>query len=167
MDGVGGKAGWRWIFIMEGIITIIMGLPAYAILVDFPEEAPKSWRFINEEDAQLVVARINADRRDVITPPFNLKHYLSHAKDWKIWFFAINFCMTSVVNYAVAYFLPIVLRNELGFSVAAAQCLNAPVSPVQFAYLGMIFHTDILFASATSSPSSSVSPRAISRISGT
>lgn len=113
---------------MEGIITIILGLPAYVILVDFPEEAPKSWKFINEEQAQLVVARINLDRRDVITPPFNLRHYLSHAKDWKIWFFAANFCFTSVVNYAVAYFLPIVLRNELGFSVAAAQCLNAPVS---------------------------------------
>lgn len=127
MDGVDGKEGWRWIFIMEGIITIVLGIPAYFILVDFPEEAPKSWKFINEEQAQLVVTRINLDRRDVITPPFNLKHYLSHAKDWKIWFFAINFCMTSVVNYSAAYFLPIVLRNELGFSVAAAQCLNAPV----------------------------------------
>ncbi|KAJ9636490.1 hypothetical protein H2204_005323 [Knufia peltigerae] len=126
MDGVDGKEGWRWIFIMEGIITIVLGIPAYFILVDFPEEAPKSWKFINEEQAQLVVTRINLDRRDVITPPFNLKHYLSHAKDWKIWFFAINFCMTSVVNYSAAYFLPIVLRNELGFSVAAAQCLNAP-----------------------------------------
>lgn len=116
---------------MEGIITIALGLPAYIILVDFPEEAPKSWKFINEEQAALVVARINLDRRDVVTPPFNLREYLSHGKDWKIWFFAINFCMTSVVNYAVAYFLPIVLRNELGFSVAAAQCLNAPVSVFQ------------------------------------
>lgn len=128
MDGVAGRAGWRWIFIMEGIITIAMGLPAYVILVDFPEEASKSWKFLNEEQAALIVTRINLDRRDVETPPFNLRQYLSNGKDWKIWFFAINFGMTSVINYAVAYFLPIVLRDELGFSVAAAQCLNAPVS---------------------------------------
>ncbi|OJD16207.1 hypothetical protein AJ78_03639 [Emergomyces pasteurianus Ep9510] len=126
MNGVGGYSGWRWILIMEGVITVALGIPAYFLIVDFPEEAPKSWKFINEEESKLIVDRINLDRRDVVIPPFNMREYLSHGKDWKVWFFAINFCMTSVVNYAVAYFLPIVLRDELGFSVAQAQCLNAP-----------------------------------------
>lgn len=127
MDGVGGKAGWRWILIMEGIITIAMGIVAYIFIVDFPEKAANTWNFLTEEEVQLVIARINADRHDVVVPPFKLTEYLSHAKDWKIWFFAANFCLTSVINYSVAYFLPIVLRDELGFSVAAAQCLNTPV----------------------------------------
>ncbi|KAL5350909.1 hypothetical protein ACLOAV_004482 [Pseudogymnoascus australis] len=114
MDGVGGKAGWRWILIMEGIITIAMGIIAYIFIVDFPEKAANTWNFLTEEEVQLVVARINADRNDVVVPPFKLTEYLSHAKDWKIWFFAANFCLTSVINYSVAYFLPIVLRDELG-----------------------------------------------------
>lgn len=36
--------------------------------------------------------------------------------------------LTAAVTYAAAYFLPIVLRQGLGFSEAAAQCMSAPVS---------------------------------------
>ncbi|KIX09355.1 uncharacterized protein Z518_00434 [Rhinocladiella mackenziei CBS 650.93] len=97
------------------ILTAVLGVSAYLVLVDFPEDAAKSWRFLNEEEVQLVVNRINRDRHDVQLTPFNLR-----------WFFALNMCMTSVVNYTVGYFLPIVLRDGLGFSVAAAQCLNTP-----------------------------------------
>lgn len=29
MDGVGGLAGWRWIFILEGMVTILIGMVAW------------------------------------------------------------------------------------------------------------------------------------------
>jgi predicted MFS family arabinose efflux permease len=32
MDGVGGLAGWRWIFILEGIVTILFGIVAAGFL---------------------------------------------------------------------------------------------------------------------------------------
>jgi hypothetical protein len=127
MDGVGGKAGWRWILIMDGIITIALGFFAYMFIVDFPEQATKSWRFLNQAEVDLVMARIEHDRRDVEVTPFSWKEYLGYAGDWRLWFHSANFGLTSVVNYSVAYFLPIVLRDELGFSLPAAQCLNAPV----------------------------------------
>lgn len=34
--------------------------------------------------------------------------------------------LTNDIRYAVAYFLPIILQDDLGFSTAAAQCLVAP-----------------------------------------
>ncbi|KAL6247683.1 hypothetical protein RBB50_005031 [Rhinocladiella similis] len=126
MDGVGGHAGWRWIFLMEGIITVVFGLVAYFLIVDFPEDAHKSWKFLKDDEIKIVIDRINRDRMDVETPPFKLGLYLKNALDWKIWFFAANFGLTSVVTYAAAYFLPIVLRQGLGFSEAAAQCLSTP-----------------------------------------
>ncbi|KAL2408025.1 putative transporter [Exophiala dermatitidis] len=126
MNGVGGYAGWRWIFIMEGIITVFFGLLAYFLIVDFPEDAHKSFRFLKDEEIKTVIDRINRDRRDVQAPPFQLVPYLKNALDWKIWLYAANFGLTSVVTYAAAYFLPIVLRQGLGFSEAAAQCLSTP-----------------------------------------
>ena len=45
-------------------------------------------------------------------------------------------CLTTV-SYAVTFFLPIILRNNLGFSIAAAQCLVAP--PWVFAAFAMYF----------------------------
>jgi hypothetical protein len=132
MNGVGGKAGWRWILIMDGVITVFLGLFAYMFIVDFPEQATKSWKFLTQEEVELVLARIQHDRRDVEVTPFAWKEYLGYAGDWRLWFHSANFGLTSVVNYSVAYFLPIVLREELHFSVAAAQCLNAPVSLARF-----------------------------------
>ena len=127
MDGVGGHAGWRWIFLLEGIITIAFGFAAYFLIVDFPEDAKKSWKFLTEDEIKTVIDRINRDRQDVGTSPFNLGSYLKNALDWKIWFFAANFGLTSLVTYAAAYFLPIVLREGLGFSEAASNCLSTPV----------------------------------------
>jgi hypothetical protein len=145
MDGIAGREGWRWIFIIEGIITVAMGenilfypviciliinigLIAFFFLVDFPEKAMNSWRFLNEDDLKVIVDRVERDRSDVVAPPFNLREYLKNALDWKVYLFAANFGLTSVVTYAASYFLPIVLLDGLHFSVAAAQCLSTPVS---------------------------------------
>ena len=32
----GGIAGWRWIFILQGLITCLLGLAGYILIVDFP-----------------------------------------------------------------------------------------------------------------------------------
>ncbi|OBT71152.1 hypothetical protein VF21_09728 [Pseudogymnoascus sp. 05NY08] len=126
MDGIAGREGWRWIFIIEGILTVAMGLIAFFFLVDFPEKAMNSWRFLNEDDLKIIVDRVERDRSDVVVPPFKLGEYLRNGLDWKVYFFAANFGLSSVVTYAAAYFLPIVLLDGLHFSVAAAQCLSTP-----------------------------------------
>jgi sugar phosphate permease len=128
MNGLAGKAGWRWIFIMEGTITCAMGVASYFLVVDFPEKALDSWKFLKEDELKIIIDRVDRDSRDVTLPPFHLGSYLRNALDWKVYFYAANFGLTSLVSYAVAYFLPIVLLDGLHFSTAAAQCLSAPVS---------------------------------------
>jgi hypothetical protein len=51
---------------------------------------------------------------------------VSHAFDLKIWGFAALFGLTTVNTYAIAYFLPIILKDGMGFSTGASQCLTAP-----------------------------------------
>ncbi|KAB8238726.1 major facilitator superfamily domain-containing protein [Aspergillus alliaceus] len=36
MDGVGGYEGWRWIFILEGLVTVILGVACFFFLIDSP-----------------------------------------------------------------------------------------------------------------------------------
>lgn len=39
MDGIGGKPGWAWIFILEGLFTVLCAIASFWILADFPENA--------------------------------------------------------------------------------------------------------------------------------
>ncbi|KAI9670888.1 MAG: hypothetical protein M1817_003773 [Caeruleum heppii] len=135
MQGLAGLGGWRWIFIMEGIITCLIGIAGYWLLVDFPDKAHKSWRFLNDREIRFIINRVNKDRGDAAVEPFSMARFLVAGTDVKIWGFALIFFCITTVSYAIAYFLPIILRNGLGYSVAAAQCLVAP--PYAFAAIVM------------------------------
>lgn len=37
MNGVGGKPGWAWIFILEGLLTLIVAVAAYWSINDYPD----------------------------------------------------------------------------------------------------------------------------------
>jgi hypothetical protein len=116
------------IFIWEGIITAIIAVVGYILLVDFPEDAHKTKFFLKDDELQLMVDRVDRDRGDAHVTEFNIWKYLAEAKDWKCWCFAINFGLSGLVTYSASYFLPIILRDSLGFGVARSQTLTAPVS---------------------------------------
>jgi sugar phosphate permease len=46
MNCVGGYAGWRWIFILEGILTVVVALLSFFLVHDFPETA----KFLTSEE---------------------------------------------------------------------------------------------------------------------
>lgn len=54
MDGVGGYEGWRWIFILEGILTVLVACVAFLTIYDFPETA----QFLTESERAWVVHRL-------------------------------------------------------------------------------------------------------------
>ncbi|KAK5700182.1 hypothetical protein LTR17_023150 [Elasticomyces elasticus] len=134
-----GIAGWRWIFILQGVLTVIVGVVGAFTIADFPEKASKrsgfSLRFLSDKEAAFVVARIEKDRHDAIPEAFNIGAYMRNAGDLKVWGFAALFGLTTTVTYAIAYFLPIILQEGMGFDVAEAQCLIAP--PYCFAAIWM------------------------------
>jgi hypothetical protein len=107
----------------------------WIFLVNFPDDPKGNWGFLSQRELLFILARVNADRGDAKAEPFAWGKFLRPALDLKIWGFAMLFGMTTTVSYALAYFLPIILRDGMGFSVGAAQCLVAP--PYAFAALVM------------------------------
>ncbi|KAL8993801.1 MAG: hypothetical protein Q9169_006072 [Polycauliona sp. 2 TL-2023] len=138
MDGISGYRGWRWIFIIEGCLTCIVAFLGFAFLVSFPDN--KNFRsiipFLSLEERQLICARVNQDRSDADLEKFTVKRWLSGAKDVKVWAYCLCFGCATTVSYALAYFLPIILNQGLGFEAEVAQCLIAP--PYAFAAIIMI-----------------------------
>lgn len=57
MDGMRGWRAWRWLFLIEGVITIFLAFCAYFILPNFPRTT--SW--LDEEEKALAVWRLEED----------------------------------------------------------------------------------------------------------
>jgi len=57
MDGVGGKPGWAWVFILEGLATVVAGFMSFWIIQDFPDCA----KFLSEEERTVVIRRLQGD----------------------------------------------------------------------------------------------------------
>ena len=91
MNGLAGLGGWRWIFIIEGILTCLIAFAGWFLLVGFPENAHKSWKFLSLEECAFIIRRVNKDRGDVHAEPFTLTKFLRPALDLKIWGFALIF----------------------------------------------------------------------------
>jgi hypothetical protein len=80
---------WRWIFIIEGALTCFLGIAAYWMLVDFPDKAHMSWKFLTQREAKFIIDRVDKDRGDAKPEPWNLKKFLRGGADIKIWGFAM------------------------------------------------------------------------------
>jgi MFS family permease len=105
-------------------------------VVPFPDQqAWKVWGFLSEREVKYVMATVDRDRGDAATEPFELKKFLQPASDFKVWCFAMIFLCSTTIAYALAFFLPIILRLGMGFSIAESQCLVAP--PYAFAAIMM------------------------------
>lgn len=52
MAGIGGLNGWQWIFIIEGLITVLLGAAGYWLLVDFPDSKRKNWSFLGPRERE-------------------------------------------------------------------------------------------------------------------
>ncbi|KAI0015038.1 putative MFS transporter [Xylariomycetidae sp. FL0641] len=127
LDGRGALVdGWRYMFLVQGLVAVVVGAATYFWIVDFPEDAHRSYRFLRADEQALAVARIQADRRDVRAEPFRWRALLAHAADPKVYGFAAMFFLLNLVSTSLSYFLPIILQRGMGFSEGEAILLAAP-----------------------------------------
>ncbi|PFH50852.1 hypothetical protein AMATHDRAFT_192456 [Amanita thiersii Skay4041] len=134
MDGVGGLAGWRWIFILEGLATILASLVAgYVLPADLnsasffteEEKAHALWRFQNDnspifkEDASDMPPILN-DAEE-----FEWREIKRGVLDVQTWLTGLAFFGQLVSLYSYSFFLPTIITG-LGYSGTRAQLYTVP-----------------------------------------
>lgn len=121
MRGVGGLNGWRWIFILEGILTIIISVAAYFFVVNYPATA----KFLNEDERIYIQTRLSTDTDVTRNEAFTWANFSKALNDPKVWLYGFGFHTLSLPLYTLSLFLPIIIK-ELGYSAAQAQLLSVP-----------------------------------------
>ena len=108
MNGVNGWAGWQWVFLLEGIPSILAGVVTLLYLTDRPSKA--GW--LTPEQRALVEADL---ARDAAALGQREHRILASLKDVRVWqCIAIFFCIVTA-NSALTFFGPSVVR-EAGFT---------------------------------------------------
>ncbi|KAI5848604.1 major facilitator superfamily domain-containing protein [Morchella snyderi] len=122
MDGIGGMKGWAWIFILEGVATIFIGVASFWIVVDFPDDA----RFLSDQERARVIRRLKDDQQSSAGhEDFKMSYMWDSLKDWKTWTGMLIYMGVDGALYAFSLFLPSIIA-ELGYSATRAQLLSVP-----------------------------------------
>lgn len=104
----------------------VIGFATYFWMVDFPENAHNSFRFLSRSEQILAESRIQEDRGDVQPELFSWTICLAQFADLKLYGFAAMFFLLNLVSTSLSYFLPIILQSGMGFSSDQAILLSAP-----------------------------------------
>ena len=122
MDHLNGFRGWRWIFILEGILTMVVAMIFYFTLPSFPEDA----KWLTEEERKFVIARLRVDQgHSAVERKITARDVARCFKDYKIWLGGLMYLGLIVPAYGYAFFAPTILSG-LGYSAIQTQLHSVP-----------------------------------------
>jgi ACS family tartrate transporter-like MFS transporter len=137
LDGLVGLEGWQWLFLIEGIPAVILGISVLALLTESPETA----RWLKPEERDWLVGEL-ARERSARTDPHgaSLLRGLSHPAVWHLT--GIYFCL-AMGAYGFEMWLPGIVQSLAGGTSFRTALLSA--IPYVIATFGMVIvghHSD-------------------------
>ncbi|KAI8393430.1 major facilitator superfamily domain-containing protein [Radiomyces spectabilis] len=123
--GAGGLTGWQWLFLIEGIPTVLL---AFVAMLYLPE-SPSTWSFLTEEEKSLAVTRLvdgpwHTTLGDLSAS--NKQQILEAMTDWKVWMWMLMFFCGSVPNTSISNFLPSIVKGMGYDDKLSANLMSAP-----------------------------------------
>lgn len=138
MDGVGDLEGFRWIFIIEGLLTVVVAIAAFFIVLDTPQSA----KFLTAEEKASLLYRLEVDEfgadddnDEKLTKEEQLqihsrvpkgKLFKAVFSDWHIYAHILIFYGVSAPLYSISLCLPSIVQG-LGYTATNANFLTVPI----------------------------------------
>lgn len=116
MDGLAGLAGWQWLFIMESVPAILLGLFALTLLKNKPSEA--TWLTSQERD--WLASTLSAERAPGTEKHGSIWRTLTNGRVWAL---ALIYCGSSATSNALSIWQPQILKS-FGLSTWETGLLN-------------------------------------------
>ena len=137
LDGALGLQGWQWLFLLEGIPSILVGFAVLRLLPDRPADA----RWLRPEERAWLEARLATERSDRVAHHIgSLRRTLA---DPMVWWLGLSYFLLVVGLYGFALWLPQLVKASGDFSNFEVGVITA--IPYAFAAVGMVLvgrHSD-------------------------
>lgn len=125
MDGVGGQEGWRWIFLLEGLVTVLLGVMCFFFLIDSPRRSgrwldPEEIRYLELQHFIKDGGRFKDERKRASWS--DIKAVLLN---WRMYMLAYILLCQSACSYGTKFTMPTITK-AMGFTNTHAQLMTVP-----------------------------------------
>ncbi|CAK7237874.1 hypothetical protein SBRCBS47491_010185 [Sporothrix bragantina] len=134
LDGVHGRSGWRWLFLIEGLITLSVGIASFFLMPASAVQTkawyrPKGW--FTDREVSIVVNRVLRDdpskgdmhNRQAVTP----RRLWEALKDYDLWPLYIIGLLAYIPQSPPSTYITLILKSA-GFSTFNVNLLTIPAS---------------------------------------
>ncbi|KAK2801690.1 hypothetical protein FQN50_007603 [Emmonsiellopsis sp. PD_5] len=141
MDGMKGFLGWRWVFILEGVLTCVVSFVWFFVIPDFPEDV----KWLTEEERAFIRAKLAKDSgTSGHEISMSWRDVLDVLKDYKIIVGGFMYFGLIVPAYGYAYFAPTIIKT-FGYGPIETQLYSIPPWAAAFAFaMAIAFLSDRL-----------------------
>ncbi|KAJ3529929.1 hypothetical protein NM208_g9548 [Fusarium decemcellulare] len=136
MDGAQGLSAWRWVYIIEGVLTILFAGIIFIVMPDFPK-SPRSSSWLTEREREYIEVRLPLNTPTTGDKNFDRTEVWHAFSSPVVWSFLLCQTFMNLSLYGFNWYLPTIITNFGFVGLPANQLLNIP--PVIAGCLGIIF----------------------------
>jgi MFS transporter, ACS family, tartrate transporter len=119
LDGTFGWAGWQWLFLLEGIPAVLVGVVVFLILPDNPGKA----KWLSESDREWIQVELARDQRNA--GPGQQHRLADVFVSGRVWLLCTLYFLLNVGTYGFEMWLPQIIRGTSAMGNVQVGLLNA------------------------------------------
>lgn len=107
LTGIGHLSGWQWLFLVEGLPSVLLGIVALVYLTDRPEHA----QWLSQEQRDWVSSRIAQEQQLTVAAHVSPLRALGHPL---LWVLVLPYFALCAIGYGATFWAPLLVRDALG-----------------------------------------------------
>ena len=140
ISGMCGLRGWQWLFLLEGVPSVIVGSLVYFVLDDEPSKA----KWLTEDERNLLVQRLAEDEERKNTQGSSHRTLRDVFRSPVVWAFCLVYFGIIMGVYGIGFWMPQIINDSITTNVWNIGLIS--VIPWAFGALAMVWnghHSDV------------------------
>jgi MFS family permease len=116
LTGIWNLSGWQWLFLVEGLPTVLLGLAALTYFTDRPEAA----QWLSNPQRDWLSERLEQERQQTVAVHASPLRALGHPL---LWVLILPYFALCTIAYGATFWVPLLVRDALGTSKSATSLI--------------------------------------------